>query len=69
MKNWRLTINRETKKATVELKQDVPWKLWAFMGVVESEEKAEELIRSGWPDHDGIPLFPPNTPFTLEVIR
>lgn len=69
MKHWRLIINRDTKRATVELKQDVPWKPWRFMGTVSSEKAAERMIRDGWPDQDGCAVFTPTIVFTLEVIR
>lgn len=69
MKHWRLIINRATHRATVELKQDVPWKPWRFMGVVSSEKVAERMIRDGWPDQDGISVFKPTIAFTLEVVR
>ena len=69
MSHWRLTINRSTLRATVELKQDAYWKPWRFFGVVASEQEAERLIRAGWPDADGNPTRSATEPFTLEVVR
>lgn len=70
MQSWRLTINRDTGQATVErLEPERYWRPWVFMGVLESEQKAEEMIRAGWPDSDGIPTTTKGEPFTLEVIR
>lgn len=68
--HWRLTINRRTGRAAVELHQPgIPWRPWKFYGVVESEHRAQELIRAGWPDADGNPTLIPTICFSLEVIR
>lgn len=69
MKHYRLTINRVNKKATVERRSDLPWKEWDFLGVVASEQAAEELIRNGWPNWEGRPTQDLSEPFTLEVVR
>lgn len=70
MTHWRLWINRETGKATIELKNpNDTFKPWMLMGQVKSQEEAERLIREGWPDHEGTPTQSLTEPYTIEVVR